>query len=320
MVKVPSEPVPRRVAIAQQRKEYNRKQAKKQQRMRTAANRCPDCHQPKDCKRYRCSACQQKQQDALKAKREHTNQVGRERRAAKKAAGVCIVCPQPAAPGFSRCLKHVESSRQAKTKFTQRQLANGKCTQCNNAAVEGSQLCEVHIRKREAHVEFYREIVASGVCRLCRKSPADSGKVSCSSCREATNRQNAERRRQRKAAKLCTTCANPSLDHSTLCRPCYLKRVATQNGLTASGWVELGRIWDEQAGLCAYSGEPLTLGLNASLDHIVAVASGGTSVPTNLQWVTRVVNAMKRDLSEEQFLSVIRAVANHRNLGDKRCR
>jgi 5-methylcytosine-specific restriction endonuclease McrA len=76
-------------------------------------------------------------------------------------------------------------------------------------------------------------------------------------------------------------------------------------------WEQLKDKFDQQKGRCALSGFPMTLGVNAELDHIIPVAKGGSRDISNTQWVLRVVNRMKRDLPESEFFTLIEALYKH---------
>jgi 5-methylcytosine-specific restriction endonuclease McrA len=60
---------------------------------------------------------------------------------------------------------------------------------------------------------------------------------------------------------------------------------------------------------CAISGVGLDPN-SARLDHIVAISNGGTNLIDNLQWVTDDVNKAKGTMSQEQFISMCRSVAD----------
>lgn len=67
-------------------------------------------------------------------------------------------------------------------------------------------------------------------------------------------------------------------------------------------------LWEKQGGRCAYTGELLIPGVNASLDHKIPSTRGGTNDLENLQWVTYQVNRMKTDMLEEEFFRLCRMV------------
>lgn len=80
---------------------------------------------------------------------------------------------------------------------------------------------------------------------------------------------------------------------------------------TAKCWPELKAKWEGQNGKCALSGFPLTLGVDAELDHIIPKAKKGCKEISNVQWVLHVVNRMKRDMYEADFLEIVSAIYTH---------
>lgn len=70
----------------------------------------------------------------------------------------------------------------------------------------------------------------------------------------------------------------------------------------------LNSIWLEQARRCKYSGLPLTMGVDASLDRIDSTLG---YVKGNVQWVHKTVNYMKWDTSEEEFLFMVTNIYKH---------
>lgn len=69
------------------------------------------------------------------------------------------------------------------------------------------------------------------------------------------------------------------------------------------------RLWDEQGGLCALTGDPLVEGVNASLDHIIPISAGGSLGVENVRWVTLIVNHAKRHYADADFVTMCRKVA-----------
>lgn len=75
------------------------------------------------------------------------------------------------------------------------------------------------------------------------------------------------------------------------------------------------KLFNKQNGLCAYSGVPLTFYIKnvcddttASLDRIDSTKG---YVKGNVQWVHKMVNHIKREISEEKFLFWCAAVAKY---------
>lgn len=74
--------------------------------------------------------------------------------------------------------------------------------------------------------------------------------------------------------------------------------------------------------ICPYTGLSLVLGVNASLDHIIARSVGGSDDLNNLQWVYGStdfdVNIMKGSSTEADFLKAI-SLIHHNHQGEKSC-
>jgi len=127
-------------------------------------------------------------------------------------------------------------------------------------------------------------------------------------------------RRKRRGAGLCCHCASQAVDGMSSCLKCWFGNMA---------WNHLGRrrysdhlqeLWEKQGGLCAYTGEVLVPGLNASLDHRDPIKGVWKSqkertaqVEKNglpaLQWVTKSVNRAKTDLGHEGFIQLCKMVS-----------
>lgn len=71
------------------------------------------------------------------------------------------------------------------------------------------------------------------------------------------------------------------------------------------------RLWEQQKGFCAITGELLIPGSTASLDHIVPRDKGGLTVEGNLQWVLYDVNIAKAALHHDEFVALCRKVVEH---------
>lgn len=163
-------------------------------------------------------------------------------------------------------------------------------------------------RKKEfitAKQRFQREHRAKGLCLDCHNIP-QANKTRCDSCMEKRRINQQKRQAEAKAKGLCCHCRKQkALPSHRFCEGCYLKNLSVQHFGTSKCWVDLKRIWDKQKGLCALSGYPLTLGENAELDHVIPKAKKGCKDVTNVQWVLHVVNRMKRDMFEADFLKLI---------------
>jgi len=91
---------------------------------------------------------------------------------------------------------------------------------------------------------------------------------------------------------------------ATATRIFWARALRLRNGISAK---MLARLWKEQRGLCALSGEKM--GRDAEIDHKMPRARGGTDYIGNLQWVTPIANMAKRDLTDAEFAELCRTCA-----------
>lgn len=128
--------------------------------------------------------------------------------------------------------------------------------------------------------------------------------------------QAASKRRtaQRKIANgICVACLNLATCGDRYCFDHWLLSVGHKYGLTIrNGGVEIIKAtWNEQAGMCALTGEKLVPGQNASLDHATPRCRGGTNDKINLQWVTKEVNLFKKTRTNGEFVRMCVRIAHH---------
>jgi hypothetical protein len=149
------------------------------------------------------------------------------------------------------------------------------------------------------------ERVLQGLCGKCGKcKPAENRKL-CIDCLNQYNAKNRERRKKRQASGKCWYCSRPRT-RGRCCDIHYINCVARNHYQRTYGikWEKLEQLFDEQKGLCALSGLPIIIGINAELDHKTACATGGDSSLSNLQWLHRDVNMMKQDIPLERFIAL----------------
>lgn len=80
----------------------------------------------------------------------------------------------------------------------------------------------------------------------------------------------------------------------------FWMRANKLTGITAK---DLAKLWKQQRGFCALTGERLTRE-NAQVDHILPKTRGGTDAIENLRWVTQTVNYCKRNLTDAEFYAL----------------
>lgn len=165
------------------------------------------------------------------------------------------------------------------------------------------------------------DLTKGRTCTICKTEkdrhhfyPHPTGKnglqPNCKTCHRERDKGVKKRLYQRrKQGQICVKCRSPRMPHHNLfCEACWVYDRAVYVLGGPEHVVTLHRIWDRQQGRCRYTGELLTPGLNASIDHIVPRSRGGDNSEANLQWVTRQINLMKTDMTHDEFLSTCELV------------
>lgn len=153
----------------------------------------------------------------------------------------------------------------------------------------------------------YQQWRKLGACVNCGKTP-EEGRVYCTICKEKRQRS----KKLRIDRNLCDTCGDKvQFGERRYCLKCkrkrYFKKLSLKLFGTSKRADELKALFVEQQ-VCVYSGRVLEIGVNLSLDHKLAKSKGGSNKSENFQWVDRRVNIMKGDMSEEDFLSLVKDI------------
>ena len=160
------------------------------------------------------------------------------------------------------------------------------------------------------------------MCGHCGNTKERSEVGLCNHCSEVKRDKKIKYREKCREDGKCTNCGNITTGY--LCNECkqlkqerQKKYVSRRNLKRAAkklncDWKDLKDLFDKQNGTCVYSGKEIIIGKNAHLDHIVPRARGGGNELTNLQWLHKDVNMMKRALSESDFLDLVECI--HRTM------
>lgn len=145
----------------------------------------------------------------------------------------------------------------------------------------------------------------------CQRFGASGG--FCDRCRARRRAQNRKAYHERVGRGQCVYCRKAS-EIGIFCMTHWFKNVGVPHGLGNKKGIQLlSTVWKEQEGRCAVTGEILVPGNNASLDHLVPKAHGGTNERHNLQWVLLTVNHMKWDLDYADFIEMCRRVVREQD-------
>ncbi len=158
--------------------------------------------------------------------------------------------------------------------------------------------------------------IKAGVCVRCGINKPTGTSQKCTACNDKQRKLNRDRRERLVASALCGSCGKePHMeahaDNSTpLCSMCFYKQGSRAYLGTAKRWKELR---DKMTEFCPYTGEPLVLGYNAELDHVLPRATHPelSNEITNLEWVSKIANRAKRDMTKVQFIALCKRITEN---------
>lgn len=239
----------------------------------------------------------------------------KEWRADRKAKGLCIKCLDGVTvTGRSRCQNCLDKQREINKQCYDRGKRNGTCKICGKKSVKNKRCCKSCSERLEIkYKETYRKRKQEGFCTTCGKCEARAGYCDCTICAARSSADNKKRRAKWIKKGLCSRCGGQGLAGNTIdCEICILKQLAVRLWKKRNHWLKLKQLFEEQQGICPYLKQVLTIGKNASIDHIMPKSKGGTHDMTNLQWVHCDVNIMKWNQTHEEFIQRICLIAkNH---------
>jgi 5-methylcytosine-specific restriction endonuclease McrA len=178
------------------------------------------------------------------------------------------------------CIECIESDIEYKREYRRKKGVLGLCHDCKNPIVEGKKVCARHEKiHREKRERYYLEKKAEGLCTQCGENKPVEGRTQCAKCRDEAIRTKKKRFFHYRITKFnCTFKTN----------------------LVAK---EAAFLWKRQKGVCALTGRKLTKE-NAELDHIIPKSKGGPHDISNLRWLVKEVNRIKRNMLDDAFMKL----------------
>lgn len=182
------------------------------------------------------------------------------------------------------------------------------CVDCFKPWVGETLSCPECCKKRN---DKYGDRSTAGIlCHRCKTNPKVEGTNTCVACKKEDAERAARVRQERKEQGTCIQCGNKRMTPCGLyCIKCKLQSDAMRLLGSGKRWRELWDIYVKQGLKCAYTGEAIILGGNASIDHITPTSRGGKNEIQNLQWVSWKVNQSKNDMTHDEFVSMCHRVS-----------
>jgi len=215
----------------------------------------------------------------------------------------CIDCANGAKFGCKYCVNCLQKAKERSARRYEKKKTEKKCKNCGEQVSGKFILCD---QCKEIKKSLMKERKTNKLCVTCGKKSATNG-TKCLVCYQTYTEGVEQKRNRRLAEGKCAFCEEFRV-HTRLCLKHYLQFTSKSHFGTMKRDQELYDLFLKQEGICAYTGRKLTLGLDASLDHIIPKARYGTNEMTNLHWVHQDVNFMKHDLLDAEFLQLIKEI------------
>lgn len=198
----------------------------------------------------------------------------------------------------------------ASKKWSARKEKEGLCKRCGRRPHAANRLHCGKCCKQTSHKKTKRdEWREQGLCQRCGRKRY----LKYSECKRChfleTNRI-----KKRRMNGICERCSGMVIPSTFLCETHHFMAVSHRLWKTRNRWADLKTLFAAQGGKCVYSGLALTIGVDASIDHRIPKATGGSDDISNLQWVHFMANTMKWNAEESKFLELVGTIAKHRNL------
>lgn len=165
--------------------------------------------------------------------------------------------------------------------------------------------------------ELRRKRDSKGLCVECGRGRDTKGKT-CRNCLSRKHKAVAARRKRKQENGLCWVCKSGiALNGGQQCEICMLKSRCVQRIGSRKFWIEAKAKWDQQQGICPYTGRKMTL-VESEIDHIIPTSRGGTHDLSNIEFVPAIINRMKSDQTVDEFLKLVEEIYHYR-IARKRC-
>lgn len=173
-------------------------------------------------------------------------------------------------------------------------------------------ISDIRKYKSDKQREYRAAKRKSGLCYDCSKKIDTPGRSRCDSCYDKKQTHDAMSYYLRRSGGMCARCGSKEAVTAGIaarCMDCFFKDTAHKASRRTSDkidWKIIRKIWEDQNGICPFTGIKLTPALDAELDHINPVSRcASPNDPENLRWVYYRVNHAKYDMTDSEFFEFI---------------
>lgn len=195
-----------------------------------------------------------------------------------------------------------------KTSYYKQCRLTNKCTTCGKPNNTKGCRC---FRCLNVYKKRKKQLITRGLCIYCKRPIDNDKQQKCTKCAKLCRSRINKLYRKHIKNRTCYNCGKPALSKSKLCEEHWFKQIIKNRKLYNVPWTDLKLLLEKQSYKCAYTKIPLTLGDNASLDHIIPISKGGKNILSNLQWVDLRINFMKTNMTHKECIAFLQLISTH---------
>lgn len=231
--------------------------------------------------------------------------------AARIEQGLCGACGGPRdRPDRTACAECREKRKACSKNRRDTLISQGNCPECGKPSTPNRRTRRC-VSCAEKHSKRSLAATMNGNCYTCKKPRERKDRNFCNACLSYAAKARKAIRDDNIACGFCITCGKNPMTAGHQCLRCFFGHAANRAGIGFGNGPMLEEIWNKQEGRCALTGLPMIPGNGASVDHIVPRCRGGGNERENLRWVLNIANRAKSSMTDEEFVSMCKAVAEH---------
>lgn len=193
--------------------------------------------------------------------------------------------------------------------------STGLCTRCG--CERGLDATPTKCRKcadnRNNKYIYHSRLILNGTCVSCWTKPALDTCTRCQQCNDKRHRSRKEERQHKIKNGICIRCKDPAVDRLQFCEKHYFYTKSLYLFNTTRYSDRLKDLLISQQYKCHYSGIPLKIGVNATIDHVIPVSRAPhlSKDINNMIWCDWRINEVKNSMTPEELYALCRLILDN---------